>query len=58
MLVFLNSFPPIFIQVGALGSRSMVQAPPAVAGYVGSMGSGCCYWFTERAPEYFISVQW
>lgn len=58
MLVFLDSLPPIFIQMGAPRSGPTVRAPPAVASYVGGMDSGCCYWFTERAPEHFISMQW
>jgi hypothetical protein len=57
MLVFLHSIPAIFIQVGAMGSRSVVLAPPAVASYVGGMGVGCCYWFMGRSPEYFIPVR-
>jgi hypothetical protein len=57
-LVFFNSRFGMFIQVGTLGSRSVVQAPPpTIAGYVGSMGAGCCYWVTEGSPEYFISMQ-
>ena len=57
-LVFFDSRFAVFIQVGTLGTRSVVQAPPTVAGYVGSMGAGCCYWFTGGSPEYFIPMQW
>lgn len=58
MLVFYNSRFAIFIQLGVLGSRSVVQDPPTVAGYVGSMGLGGCYWVAGGSPEYLIPLQW